>query len=171
MCSGLGRPVSAKQSQKDVPGEKLVARNAKATHRYELEERLEAGMVLTGSEVKSLRAGRADLEGAFARIERGELYLYNMYIPAYGPATAFGHDPRRTRKLLLKAHELEKWQGRIALKGYTIVPVRVYFKRGWIKIELALGKGKKVGDDREKVRREADLKEARDAMQKAKARR
>ena len=170
-----GRPLStvmaAKPATKDAPGEKLVARNAKATHRYELEERLEAGMVLTGSEVKSLRAGRADLEGAFARIEQnGELNLYNMYIPTYGPATAFGHDPRRTRKLLLKAHELEKWRSRIALKGYTIVPVRVYFKRGWIKIELALGKGKKVGDDREKVRREADLKEARNAMRSAKAR-
>lgn len=163
--------MSAKQLQKDAAGEKLVARNSKATHRYELEDKLEAGMVLTGSEVKSLRAGRADLDGAFARIERGELHLFNMYIPTYGPATAFGHDPRRTRKLLLKAHEIEKWQGRIALKGYTIVPVRVYFKKGWVKIEIALGKGKKIGDDREKVRREADLKEARAAMQKAKARR
>jgi SsrA-binding protein len=160
---------STKASTKAIAtGEKLIARNAKATHRYELEDKLEAGMVLTGSEVKSLRAGRADLEGSFARIERGELMLYNMYIPTYGPATAFGHDPRRTRKLLLKAHELEKWHGRIATKGYTIVPVRVYFKRDWIKIEIALGKGKKVGDDREKIRREADLKDARAAMQTAK---
>lgn len=161
----------AAKPAKDAPGEKLVARNAKATHRYELEERLEAGMVLMGSEVKSLRAGRADLEGAFARIEpNGELQLYNMYIPTYGPASAFGHDPRRTRKLLLSTHELEKWHGRIQLKGYTIVPIRVYFKRDWVKIEIALGKGKKVGDEREKIRREADLKEARDAMRTAKSR-
>jgi SsrA-binding protein len=154
---------------KAVQGEKLVARNAKATHRYELEERLEAGLVLTGSEVKSLRAGRADLEGAFARIERGEMMLYNMYVPTYGPASAFGHDPRRTRKLLLSRHELEKWDARISTKGYTIVPVRVYFKGDWLKIEIALGKGKKVGDDREKIRREADLKEARNAMRISKA--
>lgn len=154
----------------EVPGEKLIARNAKATHRYELEDRLEAGMVLTGSEVKSLRAGRADLEGAFARFEGGELMLYNMYIPTYGPATAFGHDPRRTRKLLLSKRELEKWASRIATKGYTLVPVRVYFKRDWVKIEIALGKGKKIGDEREKIRREADLKEARNAIRTAKAR-
>lgn len=161
--------MSPKQKS-EASGEKLIARNAKATHRYELEDRLEAGMVLTGSEVKSLRAGRADLEGAFARFEGGELMLYNMYIPAYGPATAFGHDPRRTRKLLLSKRELEKWAGRIATKGYTLVPVRVYFKRDWVKIEIALGKGKKVGDEREKIRREADLKEARNAIRTAKAR-
>ncbi|AKF06669.1 SsrA-binding protein SmpB [Sandaracinus amylolyticus] len=153
-----------------APGEKLVARNPKATQRYELEERLEAGLVLTGSEVKSLRAGRADLEAAFARIENGQVYLHNLYIPPYGPATAFGHDPRRTRKLLLHAGEIEKWSGRITTKGYTLVPVRLYFKGSWVKVELGLGKGKKQGDEREKLKREVDLKEARAAIKGAKAR-
>lgn len=160
---------AAKKGASDA--EKVVARNPKATQRYELEERLEAGVALTGSEVKSLRAGRADLEAAFARLEGGEIFLHNMYIPPYGPATAFGHDPRRARKLLVHAHELEKWSGRVTTKGYTIVPVRVYFKKGWVKVELGLGKGKKVGDEREKIRRQADLAEARDAMRSAKGRR
>ena len=165
--------MSAKSEKKAAAaaGERLVARNPKATQRYDIEERIEAGLVLTGSEVKSLRAGRADLDAAFARFENGELFLHNLYIPPYGPAAAFAHDPRRTRKLLLKASEIEKWSGRITTKGYTLVPIRLYFKGSWVKVELGLGKGRKLGDEREKLRREVDLKEARAAMKGAKARR
>jgi SsrA-binding protein len=151
-------------SKKPSTDEKLVCRNPKATQRFDLEERLEAGIVLSGSEVKSLRAGKADLEAAFARIENGEVFVHNFYIAPYGPATAFGHDPRRTRKLLLHAHEIEKWEGRLTTKGYTLVPVRVYFKNGRAKMEIALGKGRKHGDEREKIKREVDMKEARAAM-------
>lgn len=149
-------------------GEKLIARNPRATQRYDLEERLEAGIVLTGSEVKSLRAGKADLEAAFARIENGEVFLHNFYIAPYEAANAFGHDPRRTRKLLLHAREIEKWSGRVTTKGYTLVPVRVYLKNGRFKVELGLGKGRKLGDEREKIKREVDMKEARAAMDRRK---
>jgi SsrA-binding protein len=163
--------MTAKNAKKGIAeGERPVARNPKATQRFEIEERLEAGLVLTGSEVKSLRAGRADLEAAFARIEGGEVFLHNLYIPPYGPASAFGHDPRRTRKLLLNAREIEKWTGRVTTKGYTIVPIRLYFKAGWVKVELGLGKGKRLGDDREKLKKEADMKDARAAISGAKRR-
>jgi SsrA-binding protein len=154
-------------AKKPQEGEVLVCRNARATQRFEIEERLEAGIVLTGSEVKSLRAAKSDLDGAFARVHGHEVYLHGMHIAPYEPASAFGHDPRRTRKLLLHAHEIEKWEGRMTTRGYTIVPIRVYFKKGRVKVELGLGKGKKHGDDRDKIRRESDLKEARLAMQKA----
>jgi SsrA-binding protein len=155
-----------------APGETLVCRNARATQRYEIEERIEAGLVLSGSEVKSLRLGRGDLEGSFATFTtEGEALLHRFYIPPYEPASVFGHDPRRTRKLLLHASEIEKWQGRVTMRGYAIVPVRVYFKNGWVKVELGLGKGKRLGDDREKIRRESDLKEARAAMKNVKGRR
>lgn len=147
-------------------GEKLIARNPRATQRYEIEERLEAGIVLTGSEVKSLRAGKADLEAAFARLENGEAFLHNLYIATYEAAAVFGHDPRRTRKLLLHAREIEKWSGRVATKGYAIVPVRLYLKSGRFKVELALGKGRKSGDEREKIKKDVDLREAREAMQR-----
>lgn len=161
--------MSTNAKKGEAPGEKLVCRNPKATFRYEIEDRLEAGMVLTGSEVKSLRAGRGDLEAAFARIENGELFLSNFYIAPYEGATAFGHDPRRTRKLLLHGREIDKWHDRVTIKGYTIVPMRVYLKKGLFKVELGIGKGKKSGDDREKVKREADLKDARAAISASKA--
>ncbi len=153
-------------SKKQPPGEILVCRNPKATKAYEIEERLEAGMVLTGSEVKSLRARRADLEGAYAAIERGELVLHKMHIAPYEHAGAFGHEPKRSRKLLVNKRELERWEGRLTTRGYTIVPLSVYFKKGWAKVELGLGKGRKVTDKREDLKREADLREARAAMGK-----
>ncbi len=152
-------------------GERLVCRNARATQRYEIEERLEAGLVLTGSEVKSIRAGKADLDGSFARIVNDEVFLYSMYIAPYGPAQAFGHDPRAVRKLLMHAREIEKWKGRITQRGYSLVPLRIYFKNGRVKLELGLGKGKKEGDEREKIKREVDLKEAREIMQARRGRR
>jgi SsrA-binding protein len=152
--------------KKEQPGEILVCRNPKATKMYELEERLEAGMVLTGSEVKSLRARRADLEGAYGSISHGQAVLHKMHIAPYEHAGAFGHEPKRSRKLLMKRREIERWEGRLTTRGYTIVPLSVYFKNGYAKVELGLGKGRKLGDKREELKREVDLKEARAAMGK-----
>lgn len=156
----------SKKSKKQTPGELLVCRNPKATKTYDIEERIEAGIVLTGSEVKSLRLRRADLEGAYATVERGEMVLHKMHIAPYEFAGAFGHEPKRSRKLLVNRREIERWEGRLTTRGYTIVPLAVYFKGGWAKVELGLGKGRKVTDKREDLKREADLREARSAMGK-----
>lgn len=150
--------------KKSEPGELLVCRNPKAEHNFDVEERLEAGIVLTGSEVKSLRAKHANLEGAYATVEGGELWLIHMHIGPYKQAGQFGHDERRRRKLLAHKHEIERVAGRIATRGYALVPARVYFKNGRAKAELVLGKGRKVHDQRETIKRELDLKEARAAM-------
>src|SRR4051812_27789551 len=146
------------------PGEILVCRNPKAERNFDVEERIEAGMVLTGSEVKSLRKKHADLESAYASIEGMQLFLLNMYIGPYKEAGHFGHENKRKRKLLAHKQEIEKLLGRISVRGFALVPAKVYFKNGRAKVELVLGKGRKVHDDRELIKRELDLKEARDAM-------
>lgn len=148
--------------------EKLIARNQRALTRFDIEDRIEGGLVLVGSEVKSLRLGRADLEGAFATIANGECFLHNLFIAPYEQANVWGHEPKRVRKVLLHTGEIEKWAGRITMRGYTIVPMRLYFKNGRCKVELGLGKGRKLGDDREKIKKKADLEEARSAMQRSK---
>ncbi|MCG8557872.1 MAG: SsrA-binding protein SmpB [Proteobacteria bacterium] len=145
----------------------LVCSNGRAMHRYHILDRLECGLVLLGSEVKSLRARQANLEGAFATVDAGELYLNGMYIAPYSQATHFGHEPKRKRKLLARRAEIERLMGKLAIRGYTLVPLRVYFKRGRAKVELGLGKGKRVGDKRQSIRRELDRREARDAVQRA----
>ncbi|MEM6958332.1 MAG: SsrA-binding protein SmpB [Myxococcota bacterium] len=151
--------------EKGVEGmELLVCRNPKAAKQFEIEERIEAGMVLKGSEVKSLRNRRGDLEGAFAQIHGDEVYLQRMHIAPYeqgGPH--FNHEPKRRRKLLLHRHEIERMRGRLTTKGYTLVPLQVYFKGGHAKVQLGLAKGRKVKDNREAIRRAQDLKEAREA--------
>jgi SsrA-binding protein len=121
-------------------------------------------MVLTGSEVKSLRARRADIEAAYATIDKAELFLHNMHIAPYEQAGVFGHEPKRPRKLLAHRAEILKLLGKLAHRGYTLVPLRVYFKQGRAKVELALGKGKKRVDRREDIKRDIDLREARDAI-------
>ena len=136
----------AMSKKKQTPGELLVCRNPKATKMYEIEERIEAGLVLLGSEVKSLRARRADLEGAYGSIQNGEVFLHKMHIAPYEHAGAFGHEPKRSRKLLMNRHEIERWEGRLTTRGYTIVPLSVYFKNGYAKVELGLGKGRKLGE-------------------------
>jgi len=156
--------VGKKKKKKDSPGELLVCSNKKALKRYNVEERFEAGMVLKGSEVKSLRDKKADLEGAYASIERGELYLHKMYIGPYEQAGVFGHEAKDKRKLLVKRRELERLQGKLTVRGYTLVPLRVYFKNGWAKVELGLAKGKDVGDRREDLKRKTAMEEARRAM-------
>ncbi len=161
--------MAKKRVDKGVPGmELLVCRNPKAAQRYDIEERLEAGMVLYGTEVKSLRARRANLEGAYARIDDDELFLYGMNISPYEQAGHSGHEPQRRRKLLVHKREIERLRGRLSMRGYALVPLQVYFKNGVAKVQLGLGRGKKKGDEREAIRRQEDLKEARAAMQRHK---
>ncbi len=144
-------------------GELPVCTNARALHNYEIEERLEAGMVLTGSEVKSMRGRKANLEGAYATVDEGNLVLHHMHVGPYEQAGVFGHEPRRSRRLLAHRQEIQRLLGKLAQRGFTLIPLRVYFKDGRAKVELGLGKGKKRGDDRETIRRDLDLREAREA--------
>ena len=153
-----------KKGKSSAGGEQVICRNPKAERNFEVEERIEAGMVLTGSEVKSLRAKHADLEGAYASLENMELFLFHMHIGPYKQAGRFGHEEKRKRKLLVHKRELERLTGRVAMRGYALVPARVYWKNGRAKVELVLGKGRKTHDDRESIKRELDMKEARAAM-------
>jgi SsrA-binding protein len=161
--------MAKKRIDKGVPGmELLVCRNPKAAQRYDIEERLEAGLVLYGTEVKSLRARRANLAGAYCRIDDDELFLYGMHVAPYEQAGHSGHEPQRRRKLLVHKREIDKLRGRLTMRGYALVPLQVYFKNGVAKVQLGLGRGKKKGDQRETIRRQEDLKEARSAMQRHK---
>jgi SsrA-binding protein len=131
-------------------GGKLVAENRKARFNYEIEEKLEAGIALVGSEVKSLRAGNANIAEAYATDERGELYLINAHISEYAGAARNGHAPLRPRKLLLHAREITRLLGAIQRQGMTLIPLKLYFNaRGIAKVELGLGKGKKLHDKRD----------------------
>jgi SsrA-binding protein len=154
----------SKKNKAGPGGEELICRNPKAEHNFDVEERIEAGIVLHGSEVKSLRAKHADLEGAYASIENMELFVHHMHIGPYQQAGRFGHEEKRKRKLLVHKHEIERLTGRTAMRGYTLVPAKMYWKDGRAKVELVLGKGRKVHDNREAIRRELDLKDARAAM-------
>ncbi len=145
-------------------GERDATFNRAASHNYFLEDRMEAGIVLTGSEVKSVRAGRANLKDGYALLKDGELWLLNAHIGAYENAGYAGHTPLRTRKLLVRADELRKLQAKTQQKGYTLVPTRMYFKNGKIKCEVALAKGKQSWDKRETERRRTADKEAREAI-------
>jgi SsrA-binding protein len=145
-------------------GERDASFNRSAGHNYFLEDKLEAGIVLTGSEVKSVRAGRANLKDGYALLKDGELWLLNAHIGAYENAGYAGHTPLRTRKLLVHADQLRKLQAKSQQKGYTLVPTRMYFKNGKIKCEIALAKGKQSWDKRETERRRTADKEARDAI-------
>ena len=129
-------------------GIKIVCDNRKARHNYFLEDRFEAGMVLTGTEVKSLRDGKANLQDAYAIFKGGELWLLNAHIAAYTLGNRANHEPLRTRKLLLHREELSKLYGKIETKGYNLIPLKLYFKKGKAKIELALARGKKAHDKR-----------------------
>ena len=140
-----------------APGEKLIAENRKARHEYHLLERHEAGLVLTGSEVKSLRQGQAQLQRAFADIRDGELWLVGSHIATYDQAGIQNHDPDRDRKLLLHRREIDSLRGKVTEKGFTLVPTRLYFKNGRAKVEVALAKGKDVRDKRRDIaKRDAD---------------
>ena len=131
---------------------KSIARNRRASHDYFIEETFEAGIVLKGTEIKSIRAGRVNLSDAHARIMNGEVQLINMHIAPYEQGNRFNHDPTRTRKLLLHRHEIDKLWGLTQRQGYTLVPLKLYIKNGYAKILIGLGKGKKRFDKREDLK-------------------
>jgi SsrA-binding protein len=132
-------------------GEKVVATNRRARFDFQVEDSWEAGLVLTGSEVKSLREGNVNLSDAYAQPRGGELFLLNCRIGEYKQAAHFGHEPLRDRKLLMNRAEIERIRGKVEQRGYTLVPLRVYFKDGWAKIELGLAKGRAHEDRREAI--------------------
>src|SRR4051812_23468346 len=134
-------------------GEKLIVDNRRARHDYQLLDRVEAGIVLTGTEVKSLRDGRATLGGAYADIRGGEVWLVGAQISPYDKASVGAHDPDRDRKLLLHAREIDQLYGKVRERGFTLVPTRMYFKEGRVKVEIALARGKDVRDKRADISR------------------
>ncbi len=145
-------------------GQQVVATNRKARHDYHIEDVYEAGIVLTGTEVKSLRAGRASLVDGYATIERGEAWLENVHIPEYTQGTWTNHSTRRRRKLLLNRLEIDKLTGKIKESGFTLVPLSLYFKDGKAKVEVALAKGKKDYDKRHALKEQQDKREAARAV-------
>ncbi len=135
--------------------EKLICQNKKAWHEYFIEDRFEAGMVLLGTEVKSLRDGKASLGDSYAKIKDGEIFLVDAHINPYSHANRFNHDPLRPRKLLLHKSEIRRLIGKTQEKGFTLIPLRLYFSDGRAKVELGLAKGKKLYDKRETLKRKA----------------
>jgi SsrA-binding protein len=151
---------------KPDPGEKLIASNRKAFHEYFVLQKMEAGIALTGTEVKALREGLVNLKDSYVNFEGGEAFLFGMHISPYTHGNRENHDPERTRKLLLHRREIEKLRVQLVEKGMTIVPLRLYFKGGRVKAEIAIVRGKKLYDKREtEKRREAD-REAAAAMKR-----
>lgn len=143
---------------------RLIANNKKAYHDYFIEEKYEAGISLAGTEVKSLRMGKCSVKEAFLRIEGGELFIYGMHISPYEKGNIFNKDPLRVRKLLLHREEIRKLAGKTAEKGYTLVPLQVYFKHGLVKVEVGLAKGKKLYDKRQDIAKKDQRREAERAF-------
>lgn len=144
-------------------GRRIVARNRKARHEFEILETFEAGLVLRGPEVKSVRAGQVAFQDAYATLEKDEVWLHNLHISPYSPATRWNEDPDRRRKLLLHRHEIRRLVGRVHEKGLALVPLEIYFARGFAKVTLGLARGKKLHDKRESLRRRSQELEARRA--------
>lgn len=145
-------------------GKKTIAQNKKAFHDYFIEETYEAGIVLSGTEVKSLRLGRVNLKDSHAAVHRGELFLYDVHISPYEQGNIFNKEPRRTRKLLMHKREIDKLYGLVKQDGYSLIPVSLYFKDGRVKVELALAKGKKLYDKREAAAQKAARRDIERAM-------
>lgn len=138
---------------------KIIAKNPVAYHNYSIEDTIEAGIILTGTEIKSIRSGSANLKDSYANIKNGEAYIYGMHISPYENGNIFNKDPLRDRKLLLNKREINKLVGLIKQKGYTLVPISLYFKNNFVKLELGIGKGKKLFDKREDIaKKDAELK-------------
>ena len=137
-----------------------IANNKKAYHDYFIEEKYEAGIALAGTEVKALRMGKCSVKESFLRIENGEIFIYGMHISPYEKGNIFNKDPLRVRKLLLHREEIRKLEGKIAEKGYTLVPLQVYFKHGLVKVEIGLAKGKKLYDKRQDIAKKDQRREA-----------
>ena len=139
---------------------RLIANNKKAYHDYFIEEKYEAGVSLHGTEVKSLSMGKCSIKESFIRIENGEVYVYGMHISPYEKGNIFNKDPLRPKKLLMHRAEIRKLQGKIAEKGYTLVPLQVYFKNSLVKVEIGLAKGKKLYDKRQDIAKKDQRREA-----------
>jgi len=142
-------------------GKKVVATNRKARHDYEILETMEAGIVLKGPEVKSLRAGKVGFQDAFATVRGAEVWLHNLHIAPYEQANRFNEDPLRTRKLLLGRHEIRRLIGKVEEKGLTLVPLELAFRRGYAKVTLGLAKGRQLHDKREKLKKQAQERDAK----------
>ncbi len=140
-------------------GEKLICQNKKAWHNYFIEDTYEAGLCLLGTEVKSLREGKASLGDSYAKIKNGEVFLVDAHISPYSHANRFNHDPLRPRKLLLHKREIRRLIGKVQERGYTLIPLRLYFSNGKAKVELGLAKGKKLYDKRETLKRKTIRRE------------
>jgi len=154
----------AQAGKKQGEDERLIVSNRRAPFDYFIEDTYEGGLVLLGSEVKSMRDGKVDIVDAFATVERGEMWLKQLYVAPFEQARAFPHEPRRSRKVLLHAREIEQMGKAVARGGYTVVPLRLYFKRGRVKVLLGLGKGKKVHDKRAAMASRDANREARAAL-------
>ena len=139
---------------------KLIANNKKAFHDYFIEDQYEAGISLAGTEVKSLRQGKCSIKESFIRIENGEVFIYGMHISPYEKGNIFNKDPLRVKKLLLHKYEINKMSGKIAEKGYTLVPLQVYFKGSLVKVEIGLARGKKLYDKRQDIAKKDQKREA-----------
>ncbi|HHU74295.1 MAG TPA: SsrA-binding protein SmpB [Clostridiales bacterium] len=139
---------------------KLIANNKKAYYDYFIEDKYEAGIALHGTEVKSLRMGKCSVKESFLRVENGEVFIYNMHISPYEKGNIFNKDPLRVRKLLLHKHQINKIAGQLVQKGYTLVPLSVYFKRGLVKLEIGLARGKKLYDKRQEIAKKDQRREA-----------
>ena len=138
---------------------KLVAKNPNAYHNYNIEDNIEAGIVLYGTEIKSIRNGKVNLKDSYANIKNGEVYIYNMHISPYEHGNIFNKDPLRDRKLLLNKREINRLIGLIKQKGYTLIPISIYFKGNFVKVELGIGKGKKLYDKRQDIaKKDAEMK-------------
>ena len=156
--------ITAKNGSNPAGGIRTAASNRRATFNYEILERHEAGLVLTGTEIKSVRAGKVDLSDAYARARNGEMWLHNTYIAPYDPASQFNHDPRRLRKLLLHRDEIRKLDSEVAEKGLTLVALRIYIKKHVAKVELGLARGKRRYDKRQAIINRDMDREARRAV-------
>ena len=140
--------------------QKMIANNKKAYHDYFIDEKYEAGIALHGTEVKSMRMGKCSIKEAFIRIENGEVFVYGMHVSPYEKGNIFNKDPLRVKKLLMHKYEINKLQGKIKEKGYTLVPLQVYFKEGKVKVEVGLARGKKLYDKREDIAKKDQRREA-----------
>lgn len=156
----------SKKEKKDDDNERLVAQNRSARHEYEIVDTLECGIVLVGSEVKTLRNGRVTLDEAYGRVKGNEVWLVGCDIPEYVQANQFNHEPRRPRKLLLHKREIAKFADRAFEKGLTLVPLKLYFKRGKAKLLLGIGKGRKLHDKREEMKKKTMTRDIARAMRK-----
>lgn len=147
-------------------GRKVIARNKKARHEYEILDTWEAGLVLKGPEVKSIRAGKVSLAEAFARVDGDEVWLHGMHVTPYDPASRWNEDPTRPRKLLLHGSEIRRLVGAVREKGLALVPLELYFRRGYAKVDLALARGKKLHDKRETLKRKTHQREMERELKK-----